>query len=484
MCKPNLTRVVTVYLFLFSLAISDALYAATEALATPQPNTELARSKQSEILYTLLVAEFATRNQEPGRGLTNYLKAARLSRDPEIAEIATHLAIELEMPIPALEAAALWAGLAPQNFQAQLVAMTLFVSQSPEKASQYLKQALLVSPEEFVEHVIEIQGHLSETSTLRLHQLLLQLSKEQPNNPYAQLSAAESAAALENIPEVKQLVEKTLRLSPGLTPAIQLKARLLAYENKNSIKALQFLKEKVEAFKHNLALRLFYAGALIDAKALETAKVHLALIKQDKTIGGQALLLLSEIAFKQKKFNESIGFLQQATDYKEYKEIAYYLLGQVEEHLGNTQKAIQWYKDVESGHYQVPAALRAVALLKSEIELLVERNQLDEALKLAEETTKYLAGPLALAPNNPYFIDSMGWLLYRTGEIQNALPYLLKAHELNQEDTQIAAHLGEALWHLNEKEAAKKVLDTAISKKSHDPYILDTLKRLNIERSK
>ncbi|MEZ5583145.1 MAG: tetratricopeptide repeat protein [Candidatus Competibacteraceae bacterium] len=50
----------------------------------------------------------------------------------------------------------------------------------------------------------------------------------------------------------------------------------------------------------------------------------------------------------------------------------------------------------------------------------------------------------------------MGWVQYRLGNHKEALEYLHRAYELNQ-DPEIAAHLTEVLWVVGQQQEAKDV---------------------------
>src|SRR5450756_2082907 len=81
---------------------------------------------------------------------------------------------------------------------------------------------------------------------------------------------------------------------------------------------------------------------------------------------------------------------------------------------------------------------------------LAERNlRLPEAQELIEKA-------LQLSPDDPFIIDSMGWVLYRMGKSKQALEYLRKAYSARP-DPEIAAHLGEVLWVAGEHREAEKI---------------------------
>ena len=70
---------------------------------------------------------------------------------------------------------------------------------------------------------------------------------------------------------------------------------------------------------------------------------------------------------------------------------------------------------------------------------LADRNtRLNEAYTLVEQALK-------LAPEDPFIMDSMGWVLYRMNQNDAAITFLKRAFEIRS-DAEIAAHLGEVLW--------------------------------------
>ena len=104
---------------------------------------------------------------------------------------------------------------------------------------------------------------------------------------------------------------------------------------------------------------------------------------------------------------------------------------------------------------------------------LAERN-----IRLAE-AHKLLTQALALAPQDPFIMDSMGWVLFRQKDYAGALTYLRKAYALRPE-ADIAAHLGEVLWALGNVEEAKKYWREARGKEPDNTTLRETLARLNV----
>jgi len=84
-----------------------------------------------------------------------------------------------------------------------------------------------------------------------------------------------------------------------------------------------------------------------------------------------------------------------------------------------------------------------------------DRNiKLNEAIKLIEKA-------LEISPNDHYMLDSLGWAHFRKGNLDKAIQYLQEAYAINP-DPEIAAHLGEVLWHKGQHEQAKKIWNDAL----------------------
>lgn len=102
---------------------------------------------------------------------------------------------------------------------------------------------------------------------------------------------------------------------------------------------------------------------------------------------------------------------------------------------------------------------------------LAERGaQLPEALKLIRKAVE-------LSPEDPYIMDSLGWVYYRMGNFVEGLNYLNLAFAARP-DPEIAAHLGEVLWAKGAKDDAKDIWRFALEKDPDNDVLLETLQRL------
>jgi len=102
---------------------------------------------------------------------------------------------------------------------------------------------------------------------------------------------------------------------------------------------------------------------------------------------------------------------------------------------------------------------------------LADRNErLPEARKLIEKA-------LELSPEDYYIMDSMGWVLYRMGDLKGAAQQLRRAWK-GRPDGEIGAHLGEVLWALGERAEAEAVWREALEASPDSDTLQKTIERL------
>ncbi|MES2024616.1 MAG: tetratricopeptide repeat protein [Pseudomonadota bacterium] len=103
-----------------------------------------------------------------------------------------------------------------------------------------------------------------------------------------------------------------------------------------------------------------------------------------------------------------------------------------------------------------------------------DRNiHLQEARTLIEKALK-------IAPEDPFIMDSMGWVLFRQGHLPEAESYLRRAYAIRP-DVEIGVHLGEVLWVKGEKADAQKLWRDANQKDPKSDLLKSTLTRLRTQ---
>ncbi len=171
------------------------------------------------------------------------------------------------------------------------------------------------------------------------------------------------------------------------------------------------------------------------------------------------------------------GLLSQANRHKE----AFDLLQQAVETLPNSADLIY---DYAMGAERVQRfdimeqQLRKLIQLKPDFAqaynalgyTLADRNErLDEAQALIEKA-------LSLTPDDHFILDSMGWVHYRLGRLDQAVDFIRRAYEVRS-DPEIAAHLGEVLWQQGHKSEALSTWENALHDFPTNEVLVNTSKK-------
>jgi tetratricopeptide (TPR) repeat protein len=103
---------------------------------------------------------------------------------------------------------------------------------------------------------------------------------------------------------------------------------------------------------------------------------------------------------------------------------------------------------------------------------LADRNvRLPEARQLVQKALEF-------APGDPFIVDSLAWVEFRSGNLAEA-QRLLKQAYASRQDAEIAAHLGEVLWASGQRDAASTVWRQGLEQQKDNETLLETIKRLN-----
>lgn len=217
--------------------------------------------------------------------------------------------------------------------------------------------------------------------------------------------------------------------------------------------------------EHHLAAQLKYAAML--------AKQNLA---------AEALQFLRQIttASNQQRVQVIIAEAQILRATKAYQE-AYELLSKALEKLPN-------YPDLLYDRAMVAEKVGRLDSLEQDLRKLIQLkpdyahayNALGYTLaargERLEEAAQLIEKALKLTPDDPFIMDSMGWVYFRQGALDKALPMLRRAYA-EQPDPEIAAHLGEVLWSQGSRDEAAKLWQAALKDNPDNEVLLDVIKR-------
>jgi tetratricopeptide (TPR) repeat protein len=105
---------------------------------------------------------------------------------------------------------------------------------------------------------------------------------------------------------------------------------------------------------------------------------------------------------------------------------------------------------------------------------MAERN-----VNLPEAKTLILKA-LESAPGDPFITDSLGWVEFRLGNKAEAVRLLEQAYR-GRPDAEIAAHLGEVLWSMGQRDRARAIWKEGLLLNRENETLQETLKRLRVK---
>jgi tetratricopeptide (TPR) repeat protein len=224
--------------------------------------------------------------------------------------------------------------------------------------------------------------------------------------------------------------------------------------------------EAIKGSDHELPARMRTANAIAKQGKVDEALAYLRRVADDHPEDGAQLIVAeAQILRDANRHGDAFKLLTQALDKQPDQPDLLYDLALTAEKLerfdlleAHLRKLIQ----VKPDHAHAYNALGYS---------FAERNlRLPEARKLVEKA-------LEISPDDYFIIDSLGWLLYREGDLKGAARELRRAYS-GRPDAEIGAHLGEVLWMLGEREEARRIWDEALKAGPDNETLQKTIKRL------
>jgi len=490
---------------------------ATPETAPDLPSVEL----DQNLLYQLMVADFAAQGGVLPLSADLYLKTARETRDPRLARNATRIAVYARDKDTALAAAQLWIELSPDDLDAQQsVAALLIRDDRINEAVPHLQKVISLSPADDSHGYLVVANLLArdkdKNRALEVMEKLIEPHRDNPNALYAYAQLASQLGAND---EAESTLAKLLEQHPEHTQALLLQARVLHSQGKEEA-AIESLRKAVKQAPKNDQLRLTYARMLVDAQHLPEARKQFRILNERLPDNGDVIYALGLLAMEAGDVDEAEIQFTQLVAIGEHEAEARYSLGQIAEVRKQPDDAIDWYQSVPEGEHYMAAQLQAARIIAdtqgieaarralqhlpltspeeriqrylAEAELLTERGQLEEAMAVYDEglatftdNTELLYARALTAekldrldilerdlgqilkqdPNNAQALNALGYTLTdRTKRHQEALGYIEKAYQQHPDDPAILDSMGWVNYHLGNLEKALEYLKRAAAK--------------------
>ncbi len=165
------------------------------------------------------------------------------------------------------------------------------------------------------------------------------------------------------------------------------------------------------------------------------------------------------------KPSEAVALLQLALERFPHHPGLRYQIALVQEKAGMNKESVRGLESLLKERPEDSNLLNALGYS------LADRN---EKLPRAETLIRKA---LEISPDNPAYLDSMGWVRFRRGDIPGALPYLERAHRIFP-DPEIASHWGEALWVSGKQAEARALWARSLARSPDSKPLRSTIERL------
>lgn len=336
----------------------------------------------------------------------------------------------------------------------------------PKGAAQldFLKTWLAANPDAQEARLAYARGLVSEKRYEESRSEFRRLLSANPDNPDMLYAVGILSLQVNDAAEAEQQLKRFVDIGRGdLNPA-RFYLGQMADQAGRLEDALRWY-DQVAAGEHALPARVRAAQVLLRQNKLDEARQRLATARANAPDDSTRLVVAeAQLLRDAGRHGEAYAFLARMLELKPDEPEILYETALTAEKLGHV--------DVLERHLRRLMALKpdSAQAYNALGYSLADRNlRLDEAAQLIDKA-------LSLAPDDPFILDSKGWVLFRQGKSAEALAALRAAYA-KKPDAEIAAHIGEVLWALGRPDEAQAVWREASKANPTNEVLSATIKR-------
>lgn len=345
-----------------------------------------------------------------------------------------------------------------------LVYARVLARSAPVEAIGYLRAYVDNYPKAADARLLLARLHLGEKQYEPARQHFNRILEDYPDSPEALFPAAVLAMQQDDRAAARMLLEKLLTTDFADKSTAHYYLAMLDEDDKRPESALAHY-EQVMAGEYYLAARGRAAQIMAKQGRFDAA---LSMLRQTtaKTKEERLRLGLTEggVLREAKRHQETFALLEKLLkDSPDDLELLYEA-ALAAERLGKFELFEKRLKRLLELKPDDAHALNALGFS------LAERNiRLEESHALIKKASD-------LRPGDPFIMDSLGWVLFRQGKVEEGLKLLQAAYKIRM-DPEIAAHIGEVLWTQGRREEALTVWREASQKFPQSEVLLKTIKK-------
>jgi tetratricopeptide (TPR) repeat protein len=346
-----------------------------------------------------------------------------------------------------------------------LVKADILAKGSPESAISYLKAFLVETPTSRAAASALAQLYIEQERYADARAVFQRQLDADPADRELEYAVGAISLQMRDYANAQRLFEDLKKVGFGEPGAVAFYLGEIAEETRHYDDAIARYREVAEGDRAWLA-KLRIAAVMGKQGHVQAAREFLGKLEPD----GRD----QEIELKQAEAQ----LLQDAGDYKAADAV-------LTAALADEPDSVELLYDAAMVSEKLDRLDEAEARLKRLIELKPDNAQALNALgyTLVDRTQRAVEGMQlierahALAPSDPFILDSMGWAHFRLGNLSESEKFLRRALA-ERPDPEIAAHLGEVLWAKGERDDAQEVWQSQLKETPDNPVLLDTVRRL------
>lgn len=302
----------------------------------------------SDVVYGVLAGDIASQRGRYLDAHKHYIYAAKLRRDPRLAELATRAALTARDQEAAEKAAQLWMELSPDHLGAIQIAALLAAQQGRiDEAVAYMRRVVRINNEQGEDGYMVAARLLAKITDVDLRlKLMRPLVEGKDGNPDALFALALVEAGSRNYAEAENLTRRALSLRPGWNQARVLLVRSLAAQEKHG-EARKVLERFLSESPEDVQLRAVYARLLVEQEDLDAARVQFERLLESQPDDPDSLFAMGVIELQQTRLKEAESHFRKLHATGKHRDEAAYYLGQILEETQRSDEAMGWYAKVE-----------------------------------------------------------------------------------------------------------------------------------------
>jgi len=450
------------------------------------------------MLFDFLMGEtaFQRGNQDVASG--SYLRLAKTTRDPRIAQRATEIALLSRRPIQALDAARIWVELDSNSiFAHQTIAAILVSSNRLDEARVHLDR-LLDLEGDAVKFFMQLNNLLARSANkVETLQLVQQFAKPYSEVPEAHFAIAQAASLAGQFETARQEMKLVLTLRPDWEMAAIFNGRILRH-HVSSESAIEFYESYLKVNPKANKTRIAFAQLLVAEKKFIMARGQFKQLLAQSSGNANVALAVGLLSIELRDFYAAEESFKKALKfgYKDLNTIRFYLAS-IYAQTNRLDKAMESFRSVAGGKQFLTAQIRYAYLLSKQgklnkarehLQKLPVKNNQQRSLLIVTEAEflreagahqkvfDLLSNGLKKLPDYPELLYDRAMAAGQIGKTDILEKDLRKLIQLKPGH----AHAHNALGYSfaengNRLPEALKLIERAIKLSPGDPYIIDSL---------